>query len=70
MRKEISLKNSWKFAKESDLVSAFPQGWEEITLPHTFNNIDGQDGGNDYYRGAVQYVRLLDYPVDDADCAG
>nr|WP_297708469.1 glycoside hydrolase family 2 TIM barrel-domain containing protein [uncultured Butyrivibrio sp.] len=70
MRKEISLKNSWKFAKESDLVSAFPQGWEEITLPHTFNNIDGQDGGNDYFRGAVQYVRLLDYPVDDADCAG
>lgn len=22
-----------------------------VTIPHTWNNIDGQDGGNDYWRG-------------------
>lgn len=22
-----------------------------MVLPHTWNNIDGQDGGNDYWRG-------------------
>ena len=30
-----------------------------VTLPHTWNSIDGQDGGNDYYRGTCEYTRKL-----------
>ncbi|MBO6157632.1 MAG: glycoside hydrolase family 2 protein [Firmicutes bacterium] len=32
---------------------------EPISVPHTWNAIDGQDGGNDYYRGTCWYVRTL-----------
>ena len=33
---------------EGDLAST---GGESVTLPHTWNALDGQDGGNDYRRG-------------------
>ena len=30
---------------------------EPVTLPHTWNALDGQDGGNDYRRGASTYIK-------------
>ena len=39
------------------------QGWEEVTLPHTWNALDGQDGGADYDRGAYTYCLALPEPV-------
>ena len=33
--------------------------WEVVTLPHTWNAKDGQDGGNDYYRGTCYYAKKL-----------
>ena len=35
-----------------------------IRLPHTWNALDGQDGGNDYYRGRCWYRRVLATPED------
>lgn len=35
---------------------------ESVTLPHTWNNVDGQDGGNDYRRGKGTYARTLPGP--------
>jgi beta-galactosidase len=40
--------------------------WQHIRLPHTWNNLDGQDGGNNYYRGVAWYRRHL---VPDASWA-
>ena len=34
---------------------------EKINLPHTWNNIDGQDGGNNYLRCASKYERVFHY---------
>lgn len=51
MRRIIELKNNWTFTKSNKS--------ETISLPHTYNNIDGQDGGGDYYRGKVKYQYLL-----------
>jgi len=31
--------------------------WSEVTLPHTWNAVDGQQGGNAYYRGVGWYRR-------------
>lgn len=28
-------------------------------MPHTWNGTDGQDGGNDYYRGICCYRKTL-----------
>ena len=36
-----------------------PVDWEQVNLPHTWNAIDGQDGGNDYYRGTCYYAKNL-----------
>ena len=37
------------------------QPFEEVTLPHTWNALDGQDGGADYHRGICTYeIRLPD----------
>ena len=34
----------------------------QINLPHTWNALDGQDGGNNYYRGTCMYERQFNRP--------
>ena len=58
MRKTIDFNSNWKFIKGE--ISAADDGkWEEVALPHTYNAIDGQDGGNDYYQGIAWYKKTL-----------
>lgn len=53
MRKTIPINDGWLFTlTEGDQ----PQ---TVTLPHTWNNLDGQDGGSDYLRGVGRYERKL-----------
>lgn len=40
---------------------------EVVDLPHTWNGKDGQDGGNDYYRGTCWYVKEFDRPEFSKD---
>lgn len=61
MRKTVHLKDSWDFSKDQTQ-------WETVSLPHTWNNIDGQDGGNDYLREKCWYVKELDVPEMKPDC--
>ena len=67
MRTTISWKNGWRFGKTADIPAALPQDWEAVTLPHTWNAIDGQDGGNDYWRGAAVYCRAFGHPELEQD---
>ena len=53
MRKITVLKEGWRFGKSRDAAL------EAVSLPHTWNAVDGQDGGNDYYRGTCWYAREL-----------
>src|SRR6266496_4307658 len=53
----------WKFTR-ADVpgaaeISFDDSHWQEIRLPHTWNNLDGQDGGNDYYRGPAWYRKHI-----------
>ncbi len=60
MRKIIPLKDNWFFYKdEPESLTAIAENGEKISLPHTWNNIDGQDGGDDYYRGKCWYIKEL-----------
>lgn len=60
MRRVINIDKDWKFSKEASSVpSTFPSDWESIDLPYTFNGDDGQDGGNDYYRGKGYFAKSL-----------
>lgn len=58
MREILSLNQKWAFSKEADGVpQTMPERWCWVNLPHTWNNIDGQDGGADYYRGTCYYAK-------------
>lgn len=68
MRTVTDLNGGWYFAKDVKTPpEALPRDWEEISLPHTWNGDDGQDGGNDYFRGKCCYVRLLNIAVPEAE---
>ena len=67
MRQIIKWNENWLFTKNTADVTV--RKGEKVTLPHTWNAIDGQDGGNDYFRGSCLYVKMLrkaDLP--EADC--
>ena len=68
MRKITQLKDNWKFVKSAaDASTAAASTGELVCLPHTWNAKDGQDGGNDYYRGTCWYVKDFERPEHGAD---
>ena len=56
MRQIISFNDNWLFNKPGEAAEA-------VTLPHTWNAIDGQDGGNDYWRGTATYSKHFARPA-------
>ena len=58
MRTIVNFNRKWAFAKGvSQAPAELPNVWNFVNLPHTWNAIDGQDGGGDYYRGTCCYVK-------------
>ena len=66
MRSIINLNEGWRFAKDiATAPEALCEDWDAVTLPHSWNAVDGQDGGADYFRGKCCYTRQLvkaDFP--------
>ena len=60
MRHIIELKDGWQFTNLDGQTS-------EVSIPHTWNAIDGQDGGDDYKRGTCTYTLALQKPEFDPD---
>ncbi len=67
----VNLNTGWRFDL-GDVPQASEPGfddraWQAIELPHTWNGLDGEDGGNDYHRGPGWYRRHF---TPDASLAG
>jgi beta-galactosidase len=63
MRNITLLNQGWRFIKTAATAQeAASTVGTSIALPHTWNAKDGQDGGNDYYRGTCWYVKTLSRP--------
>ena len=61
MRKIININRKWAFTKQTtEIPAAIDSKWDFVNLPHSWNAIDGQDGGNDYFRGTAIYAKELD----------
>lgn len=61
MRKILDFNKKWAFSKEAKAApQEMPKNWVWVNLPHTWNAIDGMDGGNDYYRGTCYYANTVD----------
>jgi beta-galactosidase len=60
-RQSIDLNGDWKFYLADNVHG--PQtgfddsSWKTVTVPHTWNNLDGEDGGSNYHRGVAWYRR-------------
>ena len=52
----------WKFTKNLGRPDAVT---ETVELPHTWNALDGQDGGGDYFRGLCRYETTFDRPAGE-----
>ena len=58
VREYIGLNENWTFYG--------PKGsTEQVNVPHTWNGKDGQDGGNDYWRGTCVYEKAFPRPEFD-----
>lgn len=61
MRQIYNFNTKWAFSKEAlEAPTTMPERWNWVNIPHTWNNIDGQDGGNDLYRGTAFYAKELE----------
>ena len=60
MRKIQKLMNDWTFIYHDGSRTV-------LDLPHTWNAVDGQDGGNDYWRGTCSYEKTFAKPEFDAE---
>ena len=60
MRNIRNINAEWLFSKTAKSVPAeLPSGWDKVNLPYTWNGEDGQDGGNDYYRGVCWFAKSI-----------
>ena len=60
MRLIKNINKEWKFIKNNiNLEQILKSKSKKVDLPHTWNNLDGQDGGSNYYRGTCWYYKKL-----------
>lgn len=63
----LGLNDGWRFRKGdasgAQGVSFNDSSWQSVAVPHTWNALDGQDGGSNYYRGVGWYRRHLTVPT-------
>lgn len=63
MRRIISINKDWRFLKgEFSLEKCATLEGTKVTIPHTWNGEDGQDGGGDYLRTTSLYFRKFAKP--------
>ena len=55
MRDYLDFNGGWQFTQDGVTKA--------VTLPHTWNAVDGQDGGNDYWRGTAVYEKTFSWPA-------
>ncbi len=62
MRKIISINKDWNFQIRDQKI-------QHIDLPHSWNGVDGQDGGNDYLRDVATYSKRFFIKINpDKEC--
>ncbi len=60
MRNIVNINQNWLFSKEAAAVpTELCADWEAVNVPHCWNAVDGQDGGNDYWRGTAYYAKSI-----------
>ena len=66
MRNVLNINEGWQFIKDC-ADPAVTEGAVVLNLPHTWNATDGQDGGNDYFRGSCIYKKTVSRSMIEGD---
>ena len=61
MRTFLNMNKGWRFVYHDGSSC-------EVNIPHTWNAQDGQDGGDDYFRGTCTYHKCFEKPDFDPSC--
>ncbi|MFZ4398631.1 MAG: glycoside hydrolase family 2 protein [Bacteroidales bacterium] len=64
--RDVTLINTgWEFIKSTTNIDTIINisGWSQVSIPHTWNNMDAQTG-NGFYAGTAWYRRKLEIPQD------
>ncbi len=57
---KVLLNNGWRFFQGCNTLEEMESVESiKVNLPHTWNYLDGQDGGSDYYRGKCFYRKKI-----------
>jgi beta-galactosidase len=57
---KVLINNGWRFFKGVQTLEELNTAESiKVNLPHTWNNLDGQDGGSDYFRGKCFYRKKI-----------
>ena len=67
MRTILNINKDWAFFRDMAQVPGSLEGAERVDLPHTWNARDGQDGGNDYFRGTCCYAKCIGVELPEAE---
>ena len=63
----IDVNDGWRFKGATvaggQSTTLDDSSWEQVTLPHSWNALDGQDGGGNYRRGDGWYRRQVVIPL-------
>lgn len=63
----VNINKNWQFYNASlpngQSASLDDGAWESVNIPHTWNAIDGQDGGGNFRRGDGWYRKQVDIPA-------
>lgn len=72
-REVTSFNADWKFKKGPlpeqplQLLSSWDQKWTDVSLPHTWNNVDMMTRHNNFYAGDAYYRKDFTVPADIKD---
>lgn len=62
----VNIDDKWKFypgtLSNGQSMSVNDKSWTDVNIPHTWNAIDGQNGGGDYRRGDGWYRKAVTIP--------
>ncbi|ESQ83830.1 hypothetical protein AEAC466_10900 [Asticcacaulis sp. AC466] len=67
-RQTLEIDADWTFqlgSRSAEVSAIDPTGWRNVNLPHTYNAVDGDDGGN-YHRGPAFYRKTVFQPARSA----
>ena len=66
-RQELNISSDWRFVigehDDAQIPGFVDSDWKVVQLPHTWNALDGQDGGSNYYRGRAWYRKRVVIPA-------